>query len=223
MNTQLTPEDFRARLDAALQEPQDFGHGQAVEADIALGRRMLRRRRGTVALGAVSLVAVAGLAGGTVFSSDDPGTRTTSVATAPRSEASVAPEAAVLSRDGAAGTLAELVGGATVVEEWSGAGFVGGSVVRGDATYVVVVEYDSYCSMKIPPHSAQVSKTWLRQRPGLPAGFQHVDTVGTSECFREGGEASVQVTITLYSADATTHAEARQRAEDLASSGRWRR
>ncbi len=78
--------------------------------------------------------AAAASAGLTVLSLNDLGTRTDlSGGTGTTLEASVAPEAVVLGRGRQPGMLAELVGGATVVEEWSGAASSAGSVVRGDA------------------------------------------------------------------------------------------
>ena len=59
--------------------------GVAVDADITLGRRLLRRRRSAVVLGAVSVVVVAALASG-VAGADDERTDRTSVATPPQSD-----------------------------------------------------------------------------------------------------------------------------------------
>ena len=58
MSTQMSPTDFHDRLDDVLQEPGDPALGVAVDADIALGRRLLRRRRGVTVLGAAAAVAV---------------------------------------------------------------------------------------------------------------------------------------------------------------------
>lgn len=85
MTTQMKPTDFRERLDAALREGDDPALGMAVDADITLGRRMLRRRRGAVVVGAAAMVAVAAVVGGLVGSAADRDSQRPLVSAAPSS------------------------------------------------------------------------------------------------------------------------------------------
>jgi hypothetical protein len=73
MTMQMNPTEFHDRLDTVLREAGEPAPGVAIDADIALGRRLLRRRRGAVAVGAASLVAVAALVGGVGSAADRPG------------------------------------------------------------------------------------------------------------------------------------------------------
>jgi len=86
MSTKMNPTEFHERLDSALREADDPTLGTTVDADIRLGRRLLRRRQGAAVLGAVSVVAAAALAVGAVASTGGT-TGGPTVAAAPTSEA----------------------------------------------------------------------------------------------------------------------------------------
>jgi hypothetical protein len=81
MTTQMDPTEFRERLDATLREPGELSPGASVEADVALGRRLLRRRRGVAVLGAAAAVAV--VVGGLGVASGDGGHAAPSVSDVP--------------------------------------------------------------------------------------------------------------------------------------------
>jgi hypothetical protein len=87
MSTQMNPTEFHDRLDAVLREAGEPATGVAIDADIVLGRRLLRRRRGVVAVGAASLVAVAAVVGGVAWSAADRPAQGPGVSAAPSSAA----------------------------------------------------------------------------------------------------------------------------------------
>jgi hypothetical protein len=197
------------------------------EGGAARGRAALRRRRsrsiasaGVLAVGAaLGITAVAAGEAGPWHQRDRSAEGITSQQEA---DAGTSP---ALSRDGAARTLTALIGGGAVPgEEWSGPGFVAGSATRSGTTYIVVVEYDTHCSMKVPPSSARTSRTWLRERPGLPEDAGQSDSTGTTECLAGAEGDSTQVTVDQYGAPAAPRSEPSLEAGgSLAASGAWLR
>ena len=85
MSTQMNPTEFHDRLDTVLREAGEPASGVAIDADIKLGRRMLRRRRGAIVVGAASLVAVAALVAGVAGSAADRSDQGPAVTAAPSS------------------------------------------------------------------------------------------------------------------------------------------
>lgn len=85
MSTQMTPTDFRDRLDAELSAGGEPATSAAIDGDMLLGRKMLRRRRAGVAAGTMSLVAAAAVVVGLLVSADQP-TEAPGVADAPSSD-----------------------------------------------------------------------------------------------------------------------------------------
>jgi hypothetical protein len=74
MSTEMNPTDFHDRLDALLRSGDEPATSAAIDGDLYLGRRMLRRRRTGVAVGTLSLVVAAtALAGSLVVAGGDPG------------------------------------------------------------------------------------------------------------------------------------------------------